>query len=164
MVSHNECFKRLADESSHIAAFHGGMEAFKNYLVTPKRECNFSGKQLLDIMDSFSKPLYSHLKSEIRSILDLARYSTPERLIDLVKMALEAGKKSVTTDFVLNTLPVFLLNMETIEFEEGMWHGVFPPISPPVKFILTKGIPLWQRRRWRFASCGAGGMRKRLAI
>lgn len=68
------------------------MEAFKNYLIAPKREYDFCGKDLLTIMDSFSKSLYSHLKSEIRSILGLARYSTPERPIDLVKMALKLGK------------------------------------------------------------------------
>jgi hypothetical protein len=140
------------------------METFKKYLVDPGRQSDFSPGQLLAIMDSFSKPLYSHLKSEIRSLLALSRFSTPEKPIDLVKMALEAGKKSVTKDFVLNTLPVFLLNMETVEFEGGMWHGVFPPVSTPVKFILTEGVPLWQRRRWRFTSCGAEGARKRLAV
>jgi hypothetical protein len=147
-----------------IAAFHGGMEAFKEYLVNPQNAAKFSARELMAIMDSFSKPLYTHLKSEIRSLLALSRFSTPERPIDLAKMALEAGKKSVTKDFVLNVLPVFLLNMETVEFEGGMWHGVFPPVSKATKFILTNAVPMWQRQRWRFASCNGNGTKKRLAV
>ena len=91
-----------------IAAFHAGMEAFKEYLVDHGRGSDFSPSKLLAIMDSFSKPLYTHLKSEIDSLLALSRFSTPEKPIDLVAMALQAGKKSVTADFVFNTLPVFL--------------------------------------------------------
>lgn len=108
-------------------------------------------------MDSFSEPLYQHLASEPRSLLALSRFSTPEKPIDLVKLALEAGKKSVTVDFDFNVLPVFLLNMETVEFEGGMWHNIFPPVSKVAKRVLAKAVPLWQRRRWRFASCNADG-------
>ena len=115
-------------------------------------------------MDSFSEPLYDHLKAEPQSILALARFNTPQRPIDILKMALEAGKKSVTLSFVFNILPVFLLNMETVEFEGGMWHNVFPPFNPAVKWILTKVATLWQRRRWRFASCTPDGKFKQLAV
>jgi hypothetical protein len=33
-----------------------------------------------------------------------------------------------------------MLNMETVEFEGGMWH-VFPPINAPVRFILLRVLP-----------------------
>ena len=115
-------------------------------------------------MDSFSESLYSHLQSEPQSLLSLSRFNTPERPIDLVEMALKAGKKSVTASFVFNILPVFLLNMETVEFEGGRWFNVFPPVNKVVKYVLTKVVPLWQRRRWRFASCSADGKIKRLAV
>lgn len=115
-------------------------------------------------MKSFSEPLYSHLQSEPEALLSISKYSTPENPIDLAQMALEAGKKGTTAGFVFNTLPVFLLNMETVEFEDGMWHNVFPPVSGAAKWIMTKGIPLWRRRQWRFVSCTPDGRRKRLAV
>jgi len=124
----------------------------------------FSHHMLLQIMDTFSGPLYSHLKSEPQSLVALKKYSTPEKPIDLAAIALEAGKKSITAGFVFNTLPVFLLNMETVDFEGGMWYGVFPPISGAVKWMMTQGIPLWHRSWWRFASCGPDGKLKRLAV
>lgn len=147
------------------AAFHSGLETFKTYLSNvTNHELVFQPAKLLEIMDSFSEPLYTHLASEPQSLLALSRFSTPEKPLDLVKMALEAGKKSVTTDFVLNILPVFLLNMEHTEFEGGMWENVFPPVSTPVKFILMRLVPLWQRQRWRFASCDGSGKMKYLAV
>ncbi|KAL9118643.1 MAG: hypothetical protein Q9187_004807, partial [Circinaria calcarea] len=144
------------------AAFHDGLERFKNYLL--EKGVNFSHVDLIAIMDSFSEPLYAHLKAEPTSILALSRYNTPQTPIDIVAMALEAGKKSVTIGFVFNVLPVFLLNMETVDFEGGMWHNVFPPFNKVVKWILTRGAPLWQRRRWRFASCTPDGKFKHLAV
>jgi hypothetical protein len=140
------------------------MESLKSYLTKlNSRESDFRAQKLLEILDSFSESLYNHLKSEIESLLALSRFSTTERPFDLVKMALEAGKKSVTMDFAFNVLPVFLLNMEHIEFEGGMWFDVFPPVPRPVKFILIRLVPLWQHRRWQFASCDSAGKIKPLA-
>ncbi|MCJ1295865.1 hypothetical protein MMC34_007429 [Xylographa carneopallida] len=144
------------------AAFHDGLERFKSYLL--EKGADFSYNELIAIMDSFSEPLYTHLKAEPPQILALSRFSTPERPIDIVAMALEAGKKSVTLKFVFNVLPVFLLNMETVDFEGGMWHNVFPPFNAAVKWVLTKAAPLWKRRQWRFASCTADGKVKQLAV
>lgn len=115
-------------------------------------------------MDSFAEPLYTHLKAEPPLILTLSRLNTPQTPIDIVAMALEAGKKSVTPAFVFNVLPVFLLNMETATFEGGMWHNVFPPFNVVVKWILTTAAPMWHRRRWRFASCTPDGQVKHLAV
>ncbi|MCJ1379737.1 hypothetical protein MMC17_002840 [Xylographa soralifera] len=144
------------------AAFHDGLERFKSYLV--EKGSQFSSTELLAIMDSFSEPLYSHLKAEPQQILALSRFSTPQSPIDIVAMAVEAGKKSVTPSFVFNVLPVFLLNMDTVDFEGGIWHNVFPPVNPVVKWILTRAAPMWQRRRWRFASCTPDGKVKHLAV
>ena len=114
-------------------------------------------------MDSFSQALYTHLVSEPRALLALSRFATPENSFDIAKMALEAGKSSVTFGFVMNTLPVYLLNMESVEFEDGMWE-TFPPVSKPVKWVMTRIIPLWQRQQWRFASCSSDGRRKHLVM
>ncbi|KAK0631092.1 hypothetical protein B0T17DRAFT_530102 [Bombardia bombarda] len=53
-----------------------------------------------------------------------------------------AGKKQVNLSFMFNTLPVFFLNMKTVESGDGMWHS----------------------GRWRFASCDADGKAKKLAV
>lgn len=124
-------------------------------------QTDFQPTRLLEIMASFSKPLYSHLKSEPQALLALSRFSTPERQFDLTKIAVETGKKSVTLDFALNVLPIFLLNMESVEFEGGMWQK-FPDVPGPVRWIMKNVLPLWQRRWWRFMSCTSDGRRKRL--
>lgn len=146
-----------------LAAFHDGLESFKNYLSGLIDCKEFQAAKLLEIMDSFREPLYAHLISEPKSLLALSRFSSPEKPIDLLKLAIDTGKKSVTLDFVMNTLPVFLLNMESVEFEDGMWQS-FPPIAKPVKWVMTSVVPLWQRQQWRFTSCSSDGRRKRLAV
>jgi hypothetical protein len=139
------------------------MDAYKSYLIGLQgKEDQFSSTSLLEIMDSFSELLYTHLTEELDAIVNLSRFSTPEKPIDIVAIALKVGKQTVTLDFALNTLPCFMLNMETVEFEDGMWGG-FPPINAPVRFILMRVLPLWHRSVWRFASCGGNRARKQLA-
>jgi hypothetical protein len=115
-------------------------------------------------MDSFSVPLYSHLVSEPKALVALSRFSTPnENPFDITLIALEQGKKQVSLGFTLNVMPMFLLNMEEVEFENGMW-STFPPVPSAVKWVLKSLVPLWQRRLWRFASCDSRGKRKQLAV
>ncbi|MCJ1395640.1 hypothetical protein MMC18_008526 [Xylographa bjoerkii] len=149
-------------EVEQHVAFHDGLERFKIYLL--QHEADFSHAALIAIMDSFSEPLYSHLQSEPQSLLALSRFSTPERPINLVDIALKAGKKSLTISFVFNILPVFLLNMDAADFEGGIWHNVFPPVPTTIRWILTVAVPMWQGRRWRFTSCNADGRIKHLAV
>ncbi|KAK3934389.1 hypothetical protein QBC46DRAFT_359059 [Diplogelasinospora grovesii] len=156
--------KGLMDGAVHEhEAFHGGMERFKSYL-TGKGAANFSGTELVAIMDSFKDPLYNHLKSEPAAIVGLAKFSTPENPIPILAIADAAGKKSLSVHFIFNILPVFLLNMDTADFEDGMWHDVFPPFKGAVKWIMTKGVPSWHSGRWRFTACGPDGKAKRLAV
>lgn len=115
-------------------------------------------------MDSFAKPFYAHLEQESKALAELRRFSSPEKPLDLVKMAQSAGKKSLTPNFLFNVLPVFLLNMETIEFEDGRWHGVFPPSPFAANYVLKVLVPMWQSKRWRFVSCLPDGRIKQLAV
>ena len=141
------------------------MDEFKAYLTgLAGREAEFDAATLIKIMDSFKEPLYKHLQHEPVMLAELSRFSSPDKPLDLVKMAESAGKKSLSRDFLFNVLPVFLLNMETVEFEGGRWHGVFPPLPRAANYVLKVMIPAWQRKRWRFASCGADGKVKRLAV
>ncbi|AEO69665.1 uncharacterized protein THITE_122265 [Thermothielavioides terrestris NRRL 8126] len=153
----------LMDSAVHEhEAFQGGLERFRNYLQD--EGAGFSGARLVSIMDEFKEPLYSHLKSEPPAIVALARYSTKDKPIDILGIADAAGKKQVTLKFMLNTLPVFFLNMETVEFEGGMWHGVFPPLKGLARTVMNQAIPMLHSGRWRFASCSADGRAKRLAV
>ncbi|KAI0012187.1 hypothetical protein F4779DRAFT_626110 [Xylariaceae sp. FL0662B] len=104
--------KGLMDDAVHEhEAFYGGMERMKKYLLDEGAE--FSGTELIAIMDSFKEPLLSHLKAKPGAIAALAKYSTPENPIDILGIADAAGKKQVSLGFMFNTLPVFFLNMET---------------------------------------------------
>ncbi|SPQ26200.1 48ffdf09-aa56-4320-b0f3-6ed4e002712f [Thermothielavioides terrestris] len=157
----------LMDSAVHEhEAFQGGLERFRKYLQD--EGAGFSGAKLVSIMDEFKEPLYSHLKSEPPAIVALARYSTKDKPIDILGIADAAGKsprkKQVTLKFMLNTLPVFFLNMETVEFEGGMWHGVFPPLKGLARTVMNQAIPMLHSGRWRFASCSADGRAKRLAV
>jgi hypothetical protein len=144
------------------AAFHAGLKTLKDYLTSLKNPASdFQPKQLLEIMDSFSEPLYAHLAAEPQALLALSRFATPERQFDLVKIEQEHGKKAVTLDFALNTLPIFMNNMELIEFEGGMWKD-HPAVPSVVRWIMKKVIPMWNWRIWRFMSCDSDGKRKRL--
>ncbi|KAM7215259.1 iron-sulfur cluster repair protein DnrN [Rhypophila decipiens] len=144
-------------------AFQGGLDKFKTYLLD-KGAGGFSAAELIGIMDEFKDPLYRHLKAEPPAIVALAKYSTPDNPIDILGIADVAGKKQVSLGFMFNTLPVFFLNMETVEFEGGMWHGVFPPLKGLARAIMNKAVPMWHSGRWRFVSCDADGRAKQLAV
>lgn len=148
--------------NASTAGFHDGLERFKSYLL--EKDSEFSHEELIAIMDSFSEPLHLHLKEEPPAIASLSRFSTLENPIDIIGLALEAGKKQVSLSFLFNVLPVYFLNMESVEFEDGMWHEAFPPVSKPVKWIMMTVAPMWQHRRWRFASCTPDGAFKQLAV
>lgn len=107
------------------------MDRFKAYLH--KEGDNFSATELISIMDSFKDALHCHLKSEPPTIVALSKYSTPENPIDILGIADAAGKKQLSLRFVFDILPVFFLNMDTLDFEGGMWHEVFPPLEGLIK-------------------------------
>lgn len=139
------------------ATFHAGLKSFNNYLSSLQSPTDLKPTQLLSIMDSFSQPLHSHLASEPQAILALSRFASPERQFDLIKIEQEEGKKAVNADFAINVLPIFLNNMETVEFEGGMWRKNSEPPS-----FLKDLIPRWNMRQWRFTACDGQGRRKQL--
>ncbi|KAI1180187.1 hypothetical protein F4777DRAFT_364419 [Nemania sp. FL0916] len=143
------------------AKFYGGMARMKAYLQ--HTGAKFDADELLAIMDSFKGALHAHLTAEPPAIVALRQYSTAERPIDILGLAEAAGRKQVTLSFVFNIVPVFFLNMDTVDFEKGMWHGVFPPFKGLLRWIMLKAIPAWHWRRWRFVSCDADGRVKQLA-
>jgi hypothetical protein len=61
---------------------------------------------------------------------------------------------------MFNTHPVFFSNMETVEFEGGVLHGIFPPLKGLTKTVMNKAMPMLHSGRWRFVSCDADGKAK----
>jgi hypothetical protein len=96
-----------------------------------EKRSEFSPEGLINMIDSFSDPLYNHLKEEPDMIVALAQYSTADIPIDIVTLALAGGKEQVSMSFLFNILPVFFLNLESVDFENGLWHDVFPPVNKP---------------------------------
>jgi hemerythrin-like domain-containing protein len=153
----------LMDDAVHEhEAFYGGMDRMRAYLQDRGQE--FIAAELINIMNSFKDALHSHLAAEPPAIVALARYNTAENPIDILGIADVAGKKQVNLTFMFNTLPVFFLNMETVQFENGAWHEVFPPFKGITRTIMLSLVPMWQSRRWRFVSCSADGTVKHLAV
>jgi hypothetical protein len=61
------------------AAFHAGLKSFKDYFLTLKNpESDFKPTRLLEIMDLFSDPLYTHLAAESQALLALAHFASPD--------------------------------------------------------------------------------------
>lgn len=154
----------LIDGAAHEhEAFQGGLDKCKMYL-SDKGADGFSAAELIATMDEFKDPLYSHLKAEPPAIAALVKYSSPDNPIDILGIADAVGNKQVSLRFIFNTLPVFFLNMETVGFEGGTWHGVFPPLNGVAKIIMHKTVPMWHSGRWRFINCDADGRAKQLAV
>jgi hypothetical protein len=111
----------------------------------------------------FAVPLHEHLAKEPQTLLGLSRFCTSENHFDLATIAIETGKKTLSIEFAFNVFPMFLLNMEIYEFEDGMWQN-FPAAPTPVRWIMRTILPLWNAKQWKFMSCSNDGQRKRLAV
>lgn len=144
------------------AVFHDGLERFRAYLL--KAGAGFSPSELITTMDSFKDLPHAHLKAEPPAIVALAKHSSREHSIDILAIADAAGRAQIGLGMVFNVIPVFFLNMDTAEFEAGMWQGVFPPFKGPAKWIMTRAVPTWHSNRWRFASCTPEGRYKQLVV
>jgi hypothetical protein len=119
--------------TSNAAAFHAGLKNFKDYFAILKNaESDFKPTSLLEIMDSFSEPLYTHLAAEPQALLALSRFASPDKQFDLVQIEREQGKKAVNLNFALNVLPIFMNNMEFVAFEGGMWKN-YPEVPAFVR-------------------------------
>lgn len=139
-------------------AFHSGLEAFRDYLVSLHgKEREFAGEKLVMIMDSFKEPLAQHLDDEIPTLLSLAKYGDK---VDLLPILKEEAEKAMGNVSKVGPLPLFLLNHD-VTYENGL-HANFPPIPKPIKLLLTHVYTCWNWGWWKFASCDVNGRPKPL--
>lgn len=66
------------------------MERMKKSLLD--KSTDFSGTELIAIMDSFKEPLHSHLKAEPGAFVALPMYITPGKPVDILGIADAASK------------------------------------------------------------------------
>ena len=148
---------------SIIPPWYGGVQdTLKTYLL--EKGPNFSSAELIRTMDSFRDRLDAHFRAEISTIIGFAEHSTSERPINILSIADAAVRNEITSSFVLNVIPILYLNINTAEFEDGMWDSIFPSFKGTGKAFLTKVVPRSHARRWRFASCSPDGRLRRLAV
>ncbi|CAF9935486.1 hypothetical protein IMSHALPRED_010244 [Imshaugia aleurites] len=115
--------------------YHRDLQTLKNYLLTFEHFRNpatdFSPSHLLALNDKIALPLHAHLASVPPSILALSRFSTPEHPFDplAIDRAVELSDDKKTTTYIFNVLPVWLLNVESEQFENGRWKEWFAGIE-----------------------------------
>lgn len=116
----------------------------------------FSAETCRSMMDSFMPPLAAHLAAEIPTLLSLSRFGDA---LDLRGLMQKEGEEVMGGMSKTTQLPLFLVNHD-VAFEQGIHN--FPPVPPPVRFVLRHVFGRWQSAWWQFATCGFDGMPREL--
>lgn len=140
-------------------AFHDGFHKWGEYLsaLDTGDASKFSATEMLAIMDTFLEPLGQHLSDEIPTLLALREFGDK---LDLKGIVEKEAQQVMSSLSITTQMPVFLLNHD-VSFEGGI-HSKFPPIPPPVKWMMMKVFPLVHGSWWKFATCDSAGMPKAL--
>jgi hemerythrin-like domain-containing protein len=152
--------KGLMDANiSQHEKFHSGLESWIEYLRNVQQNPNsntFSGEKCRALMNAFIDPLSTHLADEIPTLLSLSRFGDSLNLADLLK---REGEKVMGGLSKTNQLPLFWVNHDA-EFEGGIHN--FPPVPPPVRWVLFQVFGRWQRDWWKFGCVGYDGRGREL--
>ncbi|KAF2034083.1 hypothetical protein EK21DRAFT_43314, partial [Setomelanomma holmii] len=115
--------------------FHNALGEWDAWLEAyQKNEQRFDAERCIRMMDSFMPARFPDL--------------------DLRKMMKEEGEKVLGSMSKTDLLPVFLLNHD-VGFEDGRHN--FPPVPPPVRWVLREVCGRWRSEWWKFATCGYDG-------
>jgi len=147
-----------SETSTHTgkASFHRGLEDFKTYLETCLiSPSEFSGSELVKILDSFASVLHSHLTQEPLRLAALSQYE-----FDIKPIGDNTTEHSLQKYSTTDVLPILWYNLDT-KFEGGKWES-FPPLPAPVKWYMINILGWWRGNWWRFGSCGANGAEREL--
>ena len=150
-------------------AFLAGLQELENY-VYHVQPCQYSGKKITEILDSFAATLQSHLTDEVVWIMALSRFQHLDiATIDNYHKDYVRAKQNQT-----RVVP-FLLTNHDVLYEEGI-HATWPilvghlaetnggpGLSARVRnFWLRYVCTLVHRHAWKYSSCTVGGKPKAL--
>lgn len=142
-------------------AFQPGLKEYKDYIERClSAQENYSGKELVRILDGFAPILWQHLADEIPSFISLRRYG--DKLEGFhARLATEA--KETETELGILAGAVFLMVSHDVDYENGI-HTNFPPIPAPITWGL-RNLAWWAHRDWwAFAPCDSSGKMRPLDI
>ena len=146
------------NDADHSDAFHGGVEAFNDYLTSlTGKEHTFSGAELVRIIDTFGAALAVHLADEIPSLLELSRFGDS---LPLLTLGQELGKRTSRAVHKTTSMMFFLLNQD-LTYENGLWQR-WPPIPPAARWAMVRILGFWHSNWWKFASCDYAGRPQKL--
>jgi hypothetical protein len=152
---------------THLDAesFLAGLADFEKYLASLKTPADFSGDELVRIMETFQEPFEQHFHSEISTISKFSDHpNAPIKGTPEYEAAAETfkawGKNTVTKAGLADVVPFFLLNLDRT-VEDGMWAN-WPPIPAPIKWGLINLVGAWHSGWWKFASCDSAGQPQEL--
>nr|ANM86612.1 hypothetical protein [Cladonia uncialis subsp. uncialis]AUW30808.1 hypothetical protein [Cladonia uncialis subsp. uncialis] len=118
-------------EKAEHASLHAGLSSLATYLrACTAQPGSFESSALLAIMDTLAPALATHLANEPPALASLATYA-----IDMKDLSDKTAKHSMARTSVVNLLPMLWFNLD-VDFEDGKWNN-FPPISGPVRWVLT---------------------------
>jgi hypothetical protein len=118
--------------------FLDGLASFENYLSGLCSPDQFSGAELITIMDSFVKPFNDHFHSEIATIAGFSKLGNFPAAGPVFK---SWGKSSIMKAGYTDVVPFLFLNFDRT-FEDGMWVN-WPPMPTVVRMGLTKVGSSW---------------------
>lgn len=148
--------KKIIDLFPPPAAFSQGLNEFKSYIdASLARPAQYSGAALTALMDAFGAVLAAHLAHEPPKLASLGQYD-----FDMAPLSEQTATHSMKFMHVTDVLPMLWFNLDRA-FEGGRWAS-FPDMPGPVKWVMVNVAGAWQRRWWRFASCGADGVQREL--
>lgn len=137
--------------------FEAGMSEWGVWLTSCKADpFSFSPSLCKIMLDAFVPALSAHLAAEIPTLLSLAPYGDK---IDLLGLMKKDGEKVMGGMSKTTQLPIFLTNHD-VTWENGI-HD-FPPLPPPVRWVLREVAARKKASWWKFSTCGFDGRPREL--
>lgn len=151
----------MAVSQAEHCVFYDGLDRYHAYLTSLKgHEDQLDAKVLLEIIDGFSRPLYSHLINEIGALLDLTKLDQEKLINDEWAEATKRGTTAITFADFVEMMP-FALFAHDATIEGGL-HKDFPPIPWPIQILMRYVASLWHRDWWKFSPCNKASVPKEL--
>ena len=126
------CPEILEDNVAEHQAFHDGLDKLGAYAKTTDPVA-YTVKDLLVLLDAFTLPLVSHLRSEIDRILGMQKTDH-----GIAKKILDVGRKNAMDGADNAALIPFIFACHDRTFEGGKHY--FPPMPMLVRMVCTPGV------------------------